>query len=259
MTDIIRPKALVITGDGILCETETAQAFATAGFEVHLRHLNDLNRDQLKEVDLYPFYSVIAIPGGASVADDLGSGKLLALRIQHALGWSFTQFAARGGMVIGIGNGFQALIRMGIFGKDLSITHNPTGKTIQAWVKVAPVGQTCVWLKGLGVIDLPIRHDEGRLVIHPNRKTETLVRLQRRGMNCLKYEGNPTGSEEGIAGLCDTTGRILGIMAHPESFVRWTAHPEWTMTPSRANAPGQGLALFENAYQEAMRATQSAP
>jgi len=259
MTTVVRPRALVLTGDGIHCETETAQALATAGFEVHLRHLNDLIRDQLKEVDLYPFYQVIAIPGGASVSDDLGSGKLLALKISHHLGWSFNGFAQRGGMVIGIGNGFQTLIRMGVFGKDISVTHNPTGKTYQGWVKVSPVGSASVWLKGLGVIDLPVRHDEGRIVIQPSRKTETMVRLNRRGMNCLKYEGNPNSSEESIAGLCDPTGKILGIMPHPESFIRWTAHPEWTMTPQRANAPGQGLALFENAYQEAMRATQPAP
>lgn len=256
MTEVIRPKALVLQGDGITSDLETAQGLATAGFEVHLRHLSDLLREQTREIDLFPTYSVIAIPGGDSVADVFGSGKLLALKLRHGLNWTFSNFAARGGMVLGIGNGFHALIHMDVFGRDISVTHNPAGKTIQSWVKVAPIGQACVWLKGLGVIDLPLRHNQSRIVFHTNRKTETLVKIQRKGMNCLRYEGNPNQSEEAIAGLCDPTGRILGVMPHPEGFIRWTSHPEWTIAPQRASAPGAGLQIFENAYQEAMRLVQ---
>ncbi len=260
MSDIKRPRALVLRGPGILSETETAQAFATAGFEVHLRNVDDLIAEGYREDRLGDEYAVTAIPGGASTADDLGSGKLLALKIQHQLGWTFGSYAAKGGMVIGIGSGFHTLIRIGVFGKEISVTASVGGKNLQTWCKVAPVGTTCIWLKGLGVVDLPLRHSDGRIVIHPNRRTETLVKLQRRGMHCLRYEsgalGTSIGSEEGIAGLCDATGRILGVMPHPESFIRWTAHPEWTTAPQRANAPGQGLALFENAYQEFMRALQ---
>lgn len=256
MTTITRPRVLVLKDEGIHCEIETAQAFATAGFEVHLRYLDDLIADGVREQDLNTEYAAIALPGGSSYSDQLGSGKLLSLKLKYQLGWTFLAYAARGGLVIGIGSGFQALIRMGIFGKDISITHNPGGRTLQQWVKVAPHGNTCVWLKGLAVIDLPRRHSSARIVIHPNRRTETLVKLQRREMNCLKYEVNPTESDEGVAGLCDPSGRILGMMPHPESFVRWTAHPEWTTSPQRANAPGQGLQIFENAYQEAMRAHQ---
>jgi phosphoribosylformylglycinamidine synthase len=247
---------MVLRGPGILSEMETAQALATAGFEVHLRGLDDLIGENYREERLADEYAVLAIPGGASTADELGSGKLLALKIQHQLGWTLATFAARGGMVIGIGSGFHTLIRIGVFGKEISVTSSSAGKNLQSWVKVAPIGTTCVWLKGLGVVDLPLRHSDTRIVIHPNRKTETLVKLQRRGMHCLRYEGGGVASEEGIAGLCDTTGRVLGIMPHPEGFIRWTAHPEWTTAPQRANAPGQGLALFENAYQESMRALQ---
>ncbi|MBC7387262.1 MAG: phosphoribosylformylglycinamidine synthase subunit PurQ [Cryobacterium sp.] len=256
MSDVIRPRVLVLRGPGILSEQETAQAFATAGFEVHLRNLDDLISEGYREDQLANDYSVLAIPAGASTADDLGSGKLLALKIQHRLGWTLSHFASRGGMVIGIGSGFHTLLRIGVFGKEISVTSGTGGKMLSAWVKVAPIGMTCLWLKGLGVVDLPLRHSDARIVIHPNRRTETLVKLSRRGMHCLKYEGNSVESEAGIAGLCDTTGRILGIMPHPESFIRWTAHPEWTTAPQRANAPGQGLALFENAYQESMRALQ---
>lgn len=253
-----KPKALILRGDGILCDIETTQAFLTVGFDVELKSIDDLRTEQVREIDLYPQYSVVAVPGGNSFDDTLGSGKLLALRLQYELGWKFETYAQKGGMVIGMGTGFQALIRMGVFGKDISITTNPTAKTIQNWVKVMPIGSQCIWLKGLGQMDLPLRHAESRIVIHPNRKTETWVKLQRKGMNCLRYEANPNASDESIAGLCDPTGRILGLMLHPESFIRWTAHPEWTLSPQRASAPGQGLALFENAYQEAVRALQPA-
>jgi phosphoribosylformylglycinamidine synthase len=224
-----------------------------AGFEPQIRHLNDLIAEGLREDQLYPKYAALALPGGFSFGDDITSGKILALKLRHGLGWTLTQYAERGGLVIGICNGFQAMIRMGVFGKEISITSNSSGKFVNQWVKVSPQGQTCVWLRGLGTLDFPIRHGEGRVVIQKNRRVEALEKLRRRGMNCLKYEGDPNGSEEGIAGLCDGTGRILGLMPHPEAFIRWTSHPEWTLTPGRANAPGQGLSLFENAYQEAIR------
>ena len=249
----LQPKALIITGDGINCETETAQAFRLVGFETEIRHLNDLIAEKIKENELFPRFSVIAFPGGFSFGDDLASGKVLALKIRHGLGWELTKFTERGGLVIGICNGFQALIRLGIFGKDISITHNSHGKFSDHWVKVTPNAQSCLWLKGLGTMDLPIRHGEGRIVFNTTRKSEVLGKLERKGMTCLKYDLDPNGSEELIAGLCDASGRIFGLMPHPEAFVRWTSHPEWTISPARANAPGQGLSIFENAYQEAMR------
>ena len=248
------PRALILAGDGINCEVETAQAFRMAKFEPEIRHLNDLIVDGLTQDQLSQKYSVIALPGGFSFGDDLGSGKVLALKIQNQLGWDFTHFAARGGLVIGICNGFQALIRMGVFGRDVSITSNIQGKFINSWVKMAPNGSRCIWLKGLGTIDLPIRHGEGRLIIAASRRAETLEKMERLGVTCLKYEGDPNGSEERLAGLCDPTGRIFGLMPHPEAFVRWTAHPDWRAQPARASAPGQGLMIFENAYEEAIRA-----
>lgn len=251
---IIKPKALVLAGDGINCEEETAYAFGAAGFLPVVRHLNDLIREHYSTGQLADEYSVLAIPGGFSFGDDLGSGKVLALKIQNKLGWDLPAFAARGGLVLGICNGFQALIRMGVFGKDLSITHNASGKFVDTWVRVTPSGTRCVWLKGLGSLDLPIRHGEGRILFNKLRRVEFLTKLDRNGMTCLKYEGDPNGSEERLAGLCDVTGRIFGMMPHPEAFVRYTQHPEWTLQPARATAPGQGLAIFENAFQEVTRA-----
>lgn len=247
-------RALVLTGDGINCEQETAEAFRLAGFEPMIRHLNDLVADGVDTDELVKEYAAVALPGGFSFGDDLASGKVLALKIVHELKWDFHAYAKRGGLVLGVCNGFQALIRMGIFGKDISITHNQQGKFIDRWVKVTPSGNRCVWLKGIGTIDLPIRHGEGRMLVYSGNRAEVAAKIERQGMMCLKYEMNPNGSEDGLAGMCDQTGRILGLMPHPEAFTRWTAHPEWTIQPARAGAPGQGLMIFENAFQAAKAA-----
>jgi len=248
------PRALVITGDGINCENETAQALRLAGFDAQIRHLNDLIAERMSLDELSKQYSTLALPGGFSFGDDLTSGKVLALKMQHLLRWNLPTYAERGGLVIGICNGFQALIRMGAFGKDVSITHNSHGKFLNMWTKTSPTSPRCIWLKGLGMMDLPVRHGEGRIVLNPARRSEVLSKMERQGMLCLRYEEDHNGSEELLAGLCDPTGRIFGLMPHPEAFVRWTSHPEWTLQPGRANSPGQGLAIFENAFQEASRA-----
>jgi phosphoribosylformylglycinamidine synthase len=248
-----KPMALVVTGDGINCEQETFQALRLAGFQPEIRHLNDLIAEHLTLDQLSLKYAALALPGGFSFGDDLTSGKVLALKIHYRLGWNLHTFAERGGLAIGICNGFQALIRMGVFGKDISITQNTTGKFMNQWVKATPTGSKCVWLKGIGTMELPIRHGEGRIIFKPGTRSEVLGKMERLGMTCLRYEENPNGSEERLAGLCDSTGRIFGLMPHPEVFTRWTAHPEWTLQPARANGPGQGLAIFENAFQEAIR------
>jgi phosphoribosylformylglycinamidine synthase len=239
-------RALVITGDGINCEQETAEALRLAKFHAEIKHLNDLIAEQLSLDEISQRYSVLALPGGFSFGDDLASGKVLALKIQHKLKWNLNTYASRGGLVIGICNGFQALIRMGVFGSEVSIMQNSEGRFLNQWVKVNPTGSRCVWLKGMGTTDLPIRHGEGRVVFEPGRKTEVLDKMNRQGMLCLRYERNPNGSEEGLAGLCDSTGRIFGLMPHPEAFVRWSAHPQWQ--PERAHLRGHGLMVFENAF-----------
>lgn len=244
--------ALVLTGDGINCEQETAHAFRQVGFGAEIRHLNDLISERYTQDQLSSRYSVLALPGGFSFGDDLTSGKVLALKLKYKLRWDLPAFAARGGLVLGVCNGFQALIRMQVFGKDISITHNASGKFLNTWVRVTPRGSHCVWLKGLGAMELPIRHGEGRIVIGPTRRSEILGKMERTGQTCLNYEGDPNGSDERLAGLADPSGRIFGLMPHPEAFVRWTSHPEWTSQPQRASAPGQGIQIFESAYKEAL-------
>jgi phosphoribosylformylglycinamidine synthase len=247
-----KPRALILSGEGIGGDLETAEAFRLAKFQVEIRHLNDLIQERMNLDELSRRYSVVGFPGGFSFGDDIAPGRLLALKVTYQLGWDLPSYAARGGLVVGIGNGFQALIRMGTFGKDLSITHNIQGKFINAWTKVTPMGSRCIWLKGIGTLDLPIRHGHGRVVIGASRRVETLEKMERTGMTCLRYEENVIGSEESLAGLCDPTGRIFGLMPHPEAYVRGTAHPDWTAHRGRAAAPGLGLALFENAYHESL-------
>jgi phosphoribosylformylglycinamidine (FGAM) synthase-like amidotransferase family enzyme len=245
------PKTLVITGDGINCEKETAEAFRAAGFETQIKHLNDLIHEGLTLDQLSAEYSALALPGGFSFGDDLESGKVLALKIKHGLGWDLSTYADRGGLVIGICNGFQALIKMGVFGRDISITHNRQGKFINTWVQVTPQRSRCVWLKGAGTLDLPIRHGEGRIVFPVKTRLSVISKMERQGMICLKYEHDYNGAEEKLAGVCDPTGRIFGLMPHPEAAIRWTAHPEWTMQPDGAGGAGDGLIVFENAFREA--------
>lgn len=244
-------KCLVLAGDGLNCEQETAEAFRLVGFQVQIRHINDLLAEGHSLDQLSAQNQVLCLPGGFSFGDDLSSGKILALKILHGLHWNLIKFADRGGLVLGICNGFQAMIRMSVFGSDLSITSNQSGRFMNQWVKATPQPSHSLWLKGIGTMDLPIRHGEGRIVVKHLSERETLDRMKRLGMLCLKYEVNPNGSFESLAGLSDHSGRILGMMPHPEAFVRYTAHPEWTLYPDRAGSPGHGLQIFENGYNEA--------
>ena len=248
-----KPRVLVLSGDGIHGESETAHAFEIAGFDADIRTLNELMVSRVTQEELTRRWSAFAIPGGATFSDTLGSGKIFALKFGHGLGWDLQKYADRGGLVLGIGNGFQILLRMDVFGTDLSLTTNEAGKFSNQWVRVIPNGARCIWLKGLGTLELPVRHAEGRLMILGLRRPEILSRMERQGMMCLTYEGGLHGSEREIAGICDPSGRIFGLMPHPEDYIRWSSHPEWTSATNRANSPGQGLSLFENAYHEAMR------
>jgi phosphoribosylformylglycinamidine (FGAM) synthase-like amidotransferase family enzyme len=248
-----KPRVLVLSGDGLHGDEELASAFELAGFDVDVRTLNELVISRVSQEEFTRRWSAVGFPGGASFGDTLGGGKILALKFDQGLGWDLKQYADRGGLVLGVGNGFQTLLRLNVFGNDLSLTTNESGQFQNHWVRVVPRTERCIWLKSLGTLELPVRHAEGRLMILGLRRPEILSRMVRQGMMCLNYEGGELGSEKDIAGLCDPSGRIFGLMPHPECFLRWSSHPEWTGSMNRANSPGQGLALFENAFQEAMR------
>lgn len=195
---------LVLTGEGINCERETARAFERAGGQAHVHHVEDLCR----KPELLLQHHILALPGGFSYGDEIASGQVLALRLKQALHEVWHPFLARNGLVIGICNGFQVLTKMQIFG-ELTLVHNRQGHFINQWETLTVDDTPCVWTKGLSGCELamPIRHGEGRLWM----PTSTTVRP------VLRYHTDVNGSWQNCAGITDVSGQILGLMPHPEA------------------------------------------
>lgn len=238
-------KALVLSGDGINCERETAHACARVGFIPEIRHLNDLISSRVSTEDLIRDYALVALPGGFSFGDELGSGRVLALKIRSTLRWDLPRFAREGGQVVGICNGFQALLRLGVFGETVSITHNASGRFQDRWVDLESESGGGDWFSGLPRLRLPIRHGEGRLV---GELDPSIARV------AIRYGEDVNGSLDRIAGLTAAGGRILGLMPHPEAFVRDSQRPDWVgdranRGASAAEPEPDGLKLFRNAYE----------
>ena len=261
-------KAIVITGNGTNCETEMAHACRLAGFDtVEIVHISELLCGT-KRLDDYQFLN---LPGGFLDGDDLGSAKAGANRILHAsvagsgemLFAQFTRFITAGKLILGVCNGFQLLVKLGMLpGFDghydrqtATLTFNDSGRFEDRWVHLrADAASPCVFTKGLKGLALPVRHGEGKFV---PLDEEILGRLHREHLICLQYSdarseratsdypANPNGSVDAIAGICNETGRIFGMMPHPEAFLHRTNHPRWTreVLPEE----GAGLALFRNA------------
>jgi phosphoribosylformylglycinamidine synthase len=240
------PRVCIVTGCGINADRELAEAFSLAGFSADRVHIFDL-RDS---PNILGPYAVLAFPGGFSFGDHLGSGKVLAYLIKSRMKDRLEAFVHAGGLILGICNGFQTLVKMGIlpnlsgdFSQDVSLIHNESGLFDDRWVDVRYHRENASpWLIGLDRISYPIRHGEGRFITASPSVAEE---IQRRGLIALTYEGgNPNGSEMAIAGITDTTGRVLGMMPHPEAFLYPENHPRWTRGQVR---PEAGLRLFENA------------
>ncbi len=258
--------ALVPTGHGINCENETRRALQLAGFNtIDLVHLNFLARGQVDPAA----YNLIVFPGGFLDGDDLGAAQACANRIRHSrinngrLIDRFMEFIFRGGLLLGICNGFQLITKLGLLpaigGKygtrDVTLTANDSGRFEDRWVHLTVDSDSpCVFTRGLKRLYLPVRHGEGKVIGRSEPISSELVNQhqavlrycsQHSGGATMAYPDNPNGSELAIAGLCDTTGRIFGLMPHPECFVHRTNHPRWT----REELPeeGDGLAIFKNA------------
>jgi phosphoribosylformylglycinamidine synthase len=183
---------------------------------------------------------LVVIAGGFSFADALGAGRLFALELQHLIGDQLQTFAARGKPVLGICNGFQTLVRMGVLpgGHEAALGHNDSGGFQCRWVTMKPVSKTCAWTEHLTEdIYCPIAHGEGRFTCDD----ETLSALQANDQIALTYSSaNPNGSRHNIAGICDSTGMVLGLMPHPENHVIGRQHPQH----HRGRTNGLGLHLF---------------
>ncbi|MDE2337433.1 MAG: phosphoribosylformylglycinamidine synthase subunit PurQ [Alphaproteobacteria bacterium] len=238
-----QPVFLILSGDGINCERETAAALAAAGAKAEIVHINDL----AARPDSLARFDGMAIPGGFSFGDELGSGQILALKIRHKLGKRFFDFVAARKPVIGICNGFQVLVKLGLLPypetqkRVMALAPNTQGGFIDRWVTLQPAqNSVCKWTEGMETFDLPIRHGEGRVVFSEDA---IYHELRDNGQIALAYAEDVNGSHKRIAGLCDPSGLIFGLMPHPEAFAHQATH----RTPQRAfMAAGAGLRIFKN-------------
>lgn len=249
------PKALVLRSPGANCDAEAVFALEMAGAEVERLHINRLRENPA----LLHGFQILVIPGGFSYGDDVAAGKILAHQLRVFLADELAQFRDAGKLILGICNGFQVVLKAGLLlppGKEgaiaATLAHNENGRFQDRWVKLrVDRPQKCPFLAGYREMLVPIAHGEGRFYC---KEAETLARLDASGQLVLRYGPNPdlpedpynpNGSQADVAGLCDETGRVLGLMPHPERHVLPTQHPHWTRRGLAAE--GDGLLLFRNA------------
>lgn len=264
---LVMTKALVITGFGINCEEELAAAFRLAGGTADIAHVNEVFEGDFSIQE----YDVLSFPGGFSFGDDLGSGKVMANKIKYkllpnknTLLQELKIFLDNGNFVLGICNGFQFLVRLGLvpnvglkFEQEATLAQNDSGLFEDRWVycKVNPESNS-PFLEGIDVLPLPVRHGEGKLIIKKELEEEVLKKnlqvltyCDEAGGPTSQYPFNPNGSAHQIAGLSDTTGQILGLMPHPEAFLSLYNHPNWAAMKSNnpnLEEEGLGLKIFKN-------------
>jgi phosphoribosylformylglycinamidine synthase len=241
------PKVLVLRAPGTNCDVETGFAFEQAGAKAETQHINRL----LEKPALFQQYQILCIPGGFSYGDDLGSGRILGNQMLHHLVDEMVQFKADGKLILGICNGFQVLMKSPVLldndpvkGPEATLTFNDCGRYQDRWVRLETRGSKCVFLQGVDAMYLPIAHAEGKFIA---RDEATLRQLDEAGQLALRYVSadNPNGSMADVAGVCDATGRVFGLMPHPERHIDPTQHPRWTR--GEAGSVGDGLTLFQNA------------
>ena len=241
-------KTCIITGFGINSDRDLAGAFKTAGSETELIHINDL----INAPERLDEFQILGFPGGFSFGDHLGSGLVFANLFRKNLKNSLAKFIADGKLIIGICNGFQVLVKMGVlpdiadsWTPEVTLVHNEGGTFIDDWVELeVKKGSSSVWLKNIDKIELPIRHGEGRFIAASDDIMNT---IKRENLDVLKYSGwNPNGSSEDIAGITDKTGRILGLMPHPEAFIEAENHPLWSR---KKIDRGFGLDIIRNGVE----------
>lgn len=263
-------RALVIRAAGINCDEEMARGFRLAGANVDLLHVRTI----AQHPGMLDRYGVIGFPGGFSYGDDVASGRVLALLVREKLYPALRKSARRGVPMIGICNGFQVLTQAGLLpgptaegvwpedpqAPGLALCDNAMGRYADRWVRLSVNPHSpCVWTRDLahdptGMFMLPVGHGEGRFVA-PQATVDALLQS---GRAPLTYIDNFNGSAGAIAGVCDSTGRIFGLMPHPDRFLDWTRHPHYTRLDRSAlqGEPAPGLRMFINAV-EAAAATPS--
>lgn len=262
-------KSIVITGNGTNCEREVANACRLAGAEVaDIVHIAELLAGRVRLDD----YHFLNLAGGFLDGDDLGSAKAGANRLRHApvkgsaesLADQLYRFIEAGKLVMGVCNGFQLMVKMGLLpaldgdyrSQTATLTHNDSGRFEDRWTYLkVDSASPCIYTRGLEGIYLPVRHGEGKFLV---REPQVLERIEAEHLAVLKYCAadyaaptleyplNPNGSTHAIAGVCDASGRIFGLMPHPEAYVHRTHHPRWTREEDLPEE-GMGLWLYRNA------------
>lgn len=254
-------KVLILRTAGTNCDMETAFAFEKAGGKAERVHINELKA----KPHLLSNYHLLVLPGGFTYGDDIASGKILANELLVYLGGELNKFLSEGKLILGICNGFQSLVKAGLlpclsrkFGPiEATLTINDSAKYEDRWVYLKSFPKTSVWTKGLPeLIYLPVAHGEGKFIPRDN---DILTDLKKKNLIAFQYANekaesagypyNPNGSIEDIAGLTDLTGRILGLMPHPERHIVFTQSPCWT---ARRYEP-HGLAIFKNGVDYARK------
>jgi phosphoribosylformylglycinamidine synthase len=268
-------RALVLTGYGLNCDYETDFSLRLAGAESRRVHINELIRQAgaAEPVSLDGFH-LLVFGGGFSWGDDHGAGVLMASKLRRHLGEEIERFIGKGNLIIGICNGFQALVNFGLLpgfegryqDRRVALINNDSGRFIDTWVRLKfNPNSCCVFTAGLSGMDLPVRHGEGKFYA----AAHDLERLFADGQVAAQYADpdgnpaagawpcNPNGSLRDIAGVCDPSGRIFGIMPHPEAFNHFTNPPDWVMRKEEfkragrriGREEGDGVRIFRNAVE----------
>ncbi len=248
-----RPRAIVVRSAGTNCDAETVRALELGGAEVELVHLNALAAEPARLGRAH----LLTVPGGFSYGDYVAAGRIFGLELGRRLGERLRRFVEGGGHVLGVCNGFQILVELGLFQPDrephertIALADNDSGRFECRWITMRAEPGACAWLSAGELLPAPVAHGEGRFVA---RDAATRAELERGRQVVLRYCGpagepepgypaNPNGSLDDVAGLCDPSGRVLGLMPHPERNLSPWNHPLWTRLPARAE--GEGLSFY---------------
>lgn len=254
----MRPRVLVLRAPGTNCDIETAHAFELAGGEPARIHINRL----LESPKLFDAFQILCLPGGFSYGDDLGAGRILGTQMRVHLADALRKFKADGKLILGICNGFQILMKSGVLLDDepatglppATLTWNDSGRYEDRWVHLRTSSSRCVFFAGVEQMYLPVAHAEGKFI--PTSE-QVFTQLEANGQLALRYVSalgtgstvaypeNPNGAVGNVASVCDSTGRVCGLMPHPERHLDPTQHPRWTR--GEAGSVGDGLKVFQNA------------
>jgi phosphoribosylformylglycinamidine synthase len=254
------PKALVLRTAGTNCEAESAHALHRAGADVDVVHLGRFLESPEK---LRP-YRIVVFPGGFSYGDDIASGVVYGVEMRNRVTPELRRMIADGALVLGVCNGFQILVRAGLLpntqnavgAQEATLAPNLSGRYECRWIRLEVTTDRCAFLTKGETFDCPVAHAEGRFV---TKDDAVRGRMRAAGQFALRYVApdggaaeypwNPSGTPDGVAGVCDPTGRVLGLMPHPERNVESWHHPDWTLGTTPAE--GAGLGVFRNAVRAA--------